>query len=79
MVIPVDILSYAVGLLSSMRLIPYAVATFIGVIPFSFVFAYGGAALFPTQYAVLIALGAVASLMFLLVYHFIKKIPHGVR
>jgi len=41
MVTPVDVLSYAVGLFCRISLWKYSIASFIGVIPFSFVFAYG--------------------------------------
>jgi len=40
MAVPVDILSYAIGLFSSVRLSTYALATFIGITPFAFVFSY---------------------------------------
>lgn len=40
MVTPVDVLSYAIGLFSSIRLSMYAGATFIGIIPFAFIFSY---------------------------------------
>lgn len=42
MVIPVDILSYALGLFSKMKTNRYFFATLIGVTPFAFVFAYLG-------------------------------------
>lgn len=42
MVIPVDILSYALGLFSKMKTKNYVLATLIGVSPFAFVFAYLG-------------------------------------
>ena len=42
MAIPVDILSYALGLLSAMDFTSYIIATSIGVAPFGFVFAYAG-------------------------------------
>jgi len=41
MVIPVDVLSYVVGLLTNMSLWKYTLATIIGIVPFSFIFAYG--------------------------------------
>ncbi len=44
MILPVDILSYALGLFSSMPLKTYTLATLIGVSPFAFIFSYGGAA-----------------------------------
>lgn len=40
MLIPVDILSYALGLLTPMSFWSYALATLIGVSPFAFIFAY---------------------------------------
>lgn len=40
MMLPVDILSYAIGLFTSVKLTTYASATFIGVIPFAFILAY---------------------------------------
>lgn len=41
MILPVDFLSYAVGLLTQISFWKFSLATFIGVIPFSFVFSYG--------------------------------------
>ncbi len=42
MIIPVDVLSYALGLFSRVEFLPYAFATVLGIIPFCFVFAYLG-------------------------------------
>ncbi len=42
MIIPVDILSYALGLFSKIKFWPYVIATFIGVIPVTFLLAYVG-------------------------------------
>lgn len=42
MIVPVDVLSYALGLFSKIGFGSYALATFIGVIPFAFAFAYLG-------------------------------------
>jgi len=42
MIVPVDVLSYALGLFSKVGFWTYALATVIGVIPFAFVFAYLG-------------------------------------
>lgn len=39
-VLPVDILSYALGLFSTMSLWSYALATLVGITPFAFIFAY---------------------------------------
>lgn len=40
MSLPVDVLSYALGLFSSVSLRAYMLATFIGITPFAFIFSY---------------------------------------
>ncbi len=40
MILPVDILSYVLGLFSHMPLYSYSLATLIGIAPFAFIFAY---------------------------------------
>ena len=42
MIIPVDILSYALGLFSKVDFKTYALSTMLGIIPFTFVFSYLG-------------------------------------
>lgn len=42
--VPVDILSYAVGLFTSIGIGVYTLATFIGIIPFAFIFSYASRA-----------------------------------
>lgn len=42
MIIPVDILSYALGLFSEIKSVPFFFATLIGITPFAFIFAYAG-------------------------------------
>jgi len=42
MIIPVDILSYALGLFSKIKFWPYTITTFIGIIPAAFLLAYVG-------------------------------------
>lgn len=42
MMIPVDILSYALGLFSKIRSVPFFFSTLIGVTPFAFIFSYIG-------------------------------------
>lgn len=51
MIIPIDILSYVLGLFSKMKLRTYALATFIGIMPFAFILAYLGG--LPVQYQVI--------------------------
>jgi uncharacterized membrane protein YdjX (TVP38/TMEM64 family) len=60
MVVPVDVLSYILGLFKNITWKTYAFSTLLGIIPFAFVFAYVGT--LPLQYTiplVLVALGAV--------------------
>jgi len=40
--IPVDILSYAVGLFTDIHAITYFWATLVGIVPFAFIFSYAG-------------------------------------
>ena len=56
MVVPVDILSYALGLFSIIGWKKYALATAIGVAPFAFVFAYAGTLQFRYQLIAFLAL-----------------------
>ncbi len=41
MIIPVDVLSYIIGLFTDMGFWKYILASFIGIVPFSFIFSYG--------------------------------------
>ncbi len=61
MTIPVDILSYALGLFSKIDFKRYFLATLIGITPFSFVFAYAGA--FPVKYQLLALVAAAAIIL----------------
>lgn len=62
MIFPVDIVSFALGLLKHLRFSTYAIASLIGIVPFSFVLTYAGGALgagrFLTFAAVALALTA---------------------
>ncbi|HVL56508.1 MAG TPA: VTT domain-containing protein [Burkholderiaceae bacterium] len=42
MIFPVDVISFALGLLRELRFSTYAVASLIGILPFSFVWSYAG-------------------------------------
>ena len=42
MILPVDIVSFALGLLKELRFSTYAVASLIGILPFAFVLSYAG-------------------------------------
>ena len=48
-IIPVDILSYALGLFSKVSFTKYALATFIGVMPVTLVLSYAGSVSFKVQ------------------------------
>lgn len=61
MVLPPDILSYALGLFSKMKLRDYIIATIIGLIPFAFVWAYLG--VIPFQYQIIALILAVLILI----------------
>ena len=69
MIVPVDILSYAIGLLSSIRLPIYTLATFVGVVPFSFILSYGGNALLERDLPLFVGIGALGVLVFLVVVY----------
>ncbi|MBL7045848.1 MAG: TVP38/TMEM64 family protein [Parcubacteria group bacterium] len=64
--VPVDIPSYAVGLLSKMRLRVYTLATFIGITPFSFIWAYGGNAFIEKNYGTLLVFSIFGLVVFIL-------------
>ena len=68
MVMPVDLLSYAVGILSRISLKKYMLATVLGIAPFAFVFAYIGDALVQEQYVTFIVFSAGGFLIFGFIY-----------
>lgn len=59
MMIPVDILSYALGLFSRMGASSYFLATLIGITPFAFIFAYVGTFPLGLQVTALLILASV--------------------
>lgn len=60
MIFPVDIVSFALGLLKHLRFSTYAIASLIGILPFAFVWAYAGGELGAGRY---LAFAAVALAM----------------
>lgn len=66
MVVPVDILSYALGLFSKIKLLPYTLATAIGILPFAFLFAYLGKV--PFVYQIVLGLVFLIVLLAWLIY-----------
>jgi len=67
-VLPVDILSYALGLFSKIKTRDYVLATFIGTIPFAFIFAYLGVLPFILQVSLL-----TTAFLLLVLGYFTKK------
>lgn len=69
-IMPVDILSYAVGLFTVMRFKKYLLATIIGITPFAFIYSYGGEAFLNGNYAetIYIAIGAVIFIMVMIIF-----------
>ena len=65
MTVPVDVLSYALGLFSRMRAPSYFWATLIGITPFAFAFAYAGTLPPEFQVATLFLLVGVVTVFFL--------------
>ena len=57
LIVPVDILSYALGLFSTISFRTYILATIIGITPFAFIFAYIGSIPFYYQIFAMIVIG----------------------
>lgn len=74
-VIPVDILSYAIGLTKRIRFKEYVISTFVGVIPFSFIWAYGGYALLERDYLMFLIISGIGLLLFFmsLMYYYTRR------
>jgi uncharacterized UPF0160 family protein/uncharacterized membrane protein YdjX (TVP38/TMEM64 family) len=73
MVLPVDVLSYAMGMCTTMRFVPYTIATIIGITPFAVIFSYGGAAIFSKNISAVIMFGMVGVCIFIVVVYSYKK------
>ena len=68
-IIPVDILSYALGLFSKVDFKTYALATMIGIIPFTVILSYLGTV--PLWYQVS---GIVAIVLLITLIHVLREI-----
>ncbi|MEM3074912.1 MAG: VTT domain-containing protein [Candidatus Pacearchaeota archaeon] len=78
MVVPVDGLSYFLGLFSKMKLKSFTLATIIGITPFSFILAYVGTISF--QYQILFLNFALTFLLIgLLIFFYRKKMKETRR
>ena len=76
MIVPVDVLSYALGLVAPLSLGAYTLATALGVTPFALLFAF---ALESTSNVSLFLVGALAVVCSVIGYYFFrsKPLPHG--
>jgi len=70
MVVPVDVLSYGLGLFSKIDFWKYTLATGVGVIPFAVAFAYLGEV--PYVYLIILGLGFLIGVLVLLIFREIK-------
>jgi len=59
MIIPVDILSYVLGLFSKIKFLPYVIATVVGIIPAVFILIYIGTIDFIVQLFILLVVGII--------------------
>lgn len=71
--IPVDVASYALGLTRTIGFLEYTLATFVGVIWFSFAFAYMGDALFSGNTPLLIELAGASLVIFTVGWYLLRK------
>lgn len=73
LLLPVDILSYALGLFSMISFRRYMLATLIGITPFAFIFAYTGQALISEKYDGAIILALLGGIILFFLWKIIKK------
>ena len=69
MFLPVDLLSYLLGIFSKVKLLTYVLATFIGLIPFAIILSYVGSK--PLEYQIISFI--IGGIGFFLLYHRISK------
>ena len=65
MILPVDVVSFALGLLKQLRFRTYAVASLLGILPFAFVWSYAGGELGAGRYftVALLVVGVTAAIL----------------
>ncbi len=73
MVIPVDIFSYAIAMFTTVSLRIYTLATMLGILWFSFAFAYLGDALVNQDYVLLGILGVASVLILYISWRYVRK------
>lgn len=70
MILPVDIVSFALGLLKELRFSTYAVASLIGILPFAFAWSYAGGELGAGRFATFAAVAVAMTLAVLVLRRF---------
>lgn len=76
MLLPLDILSYAIGAVSTMPLFRYTLATMIGVAPASIAFSYLGHAITTGEYLVFAVATAIIVITAILAYRGVRNAQH---
>lgn len=71
--LPVDVVSYAIGLTTGVSLLEYTLATLIGVVWFSFAFAYLGDALLHKNFVLILELGLASLLIFATAWFLLQR------
>ena len=66
MMLPVDVVSFALGLVKALPFRTYAVASLVGIVPFAFVWSYAGGELGAGRLISAVLVAAAASLLLLL-------------
>ncbi len=78
LVIPVDVFSYAIGMFTTVSLRIYALATMVGILWFSFAFAYLGSAIANQDYVLLAILGVASVLILYISWRYVRKTTNPV-
>lgn len=73
MMVPVDVLSYALGFLSTVGLVEYTLATLVGVAYFSFAFSYLGEAALEQNSELMVILGTASVSVFAFSWWYIAR------
>jgi uncharacterized membrane protein YdjX (TVP38/TMEM64 family) len=72
-VLPVDVVSYALGLVNGISFRVYTLASVLGVIWFSFVFAYAGEAFFTGDVFLMMELGLASLFVFGATWYIVRR------
>lgn len=73
LLLPVDVLSYAIGLFTFVSYSVYIWATLIGILWFPFAFAYMGTTLLAGDYVLLVGISVASVVILVLAWHFVSR------